>query len=166
MDFKGHRLQFVGFGLSICHEGADVGHGLMANLHITMHDPVTQYEGVLISKTKAEAIRKGTNGKALGSHFATTSSRQMVINGYSFKAPTRADIPYPHGGIPLSQEEWHGRGGGSLCNHSGDCNAELVRDSEGDGYGIFVIALRDIQPGGFIHVDYGKRFIQSSKSNI
>ena len=137
-----------------------MGHGLMANIPIAKGAPITQYEGILIPKTKAEAIRQGIDGKALGSHFATTSVRQMVINGYCFKQDSST------GGVPLSCDEWHGRGGGSLCNHSDNPNAELVRDADGDGYGIYVVALRCISAGEFIHVDYGKRFVRSSKSNF
>ena len=158
--FRDCALLFVGFGLSISLECGNIGNGLMANVPIAIHMPITQYEGVLMHKSKADSIRKGKNGKSLGSHFATTSARQMVINGYCFKSDSSI------GGVPLSIEDWHGRGGGSLCNHSDNPNAELVRDAVGDGYGIYVVALRQIYAGEFIHVDYGKSFIRSSKSNI
>lgn len=161
--FNGHALRFVGFGLSISFEGPRTGFGLMSNLPIPPSTPITQYEGTLIPKSHADSVRKGKDGKRLGSHFATTSARQMIINGFSLK-PVNHDGAY--GGTCLTESEWHGRGGGSLCNHDSEPNAELIRDPSGDGYGLFVVSLRAIAAGEFINVDYGKMFIQSSKSNI
>ena len=164
-QFNGHPLMFIGFGLSISMEGPLVGYGLMANLAIPALSPITQYEGILIPKARAEAVRKGVNGMILGSHFATTSVRQMVINGFSYQPNALSSTIA--GGVRLDIDKWHGRGGGSICNHETDNpNAELVRDSSGDGYGIFVCSLRRIAAGEFIHVDYGKMFVNSSKSNI
>lgn len=164
-QLNGHPLMFVGFGLSISMEGPRVGYGLMANLAIPALSPITQYEGILIPKARAEAMRKGANGMTLGSHFATTSVRQMVINGFSYQPNATNSTIF--GGVRLDMNQWHGRGGGSICNHDAENpNAELVRDSSGDGYGIFVCSLRQIVAGEFIHVDYGKMFLNSSKSNI
>jgi hypothetical protein len=69
----------------------------------------------------------------------------------------------------MSIEELHGCGGGSFCNYSQSANARLVRDNgstEADGYGLFVVANRQISAGEFITVDYGSTFLSSSKSNI
>jgi hypothetical protein len=155
----------VDFGLAICCE-RDHGYGLKTTVAIPSNSPITQYEGIVISKSSAEKIRKEEKGKILGSHFASTSPRLMVINGYSYRQPAHNSDEH-HGGVPLTPEEWTGRGGGSMCNHDDmSPNAELVRDSNFDGYGIFVVSLRDIDCGEFIRVDYGKGFTKSIKSNI
>jgi SET domain-containing protein len=159
----------VGFGLAISKE-PPFGYGLRATQDIPSTTPITQYEGILISRDKAESIRKGKQGKILGSHFATTSARRMVINGYSFDL-SNGDHSSSNvqGGVPLTELDWKGRGGGSICNHAEEKeiqNAELVRDISDDGYGIFIVSTRDIRAGELIHVDYGKRFLKSVKANI
>ncbi len=72
-------------------------------------------------------------------------------------------------GVPLDANALHGLGGGSLCNHSDNPNARLVRNdgvSNGDGSGLFVESVRHISSGEFITVDYGKMFLSSNRSNI
>ena len=160
--YRGHKLRFIEFGLDISHEGA-FGYGLRATLAFSAGTPITQYEGMILTKREAENIRSGPDGKLRSTHFASTSTRSMVINGFSLLDP---NCITGQGGVPIARSEWRGRGGGSLCNHNDDPNASLARDTEGDGYGVFVVARRNISAGEFIHVDYGKRFIQSSKSNI
>jgi hypothetical protein len=163
--FKNQRLRFVEFGLAISLEGSR-GYGLRATIDFKAGCPITQYEGVIVLKMNAEALREGPQGKTLGSHLATTSARSMVINGYSLAADCNDNSAPIQGGVPLPRQDWRGRGGGSMCNYDNDPNATLQRDCSGDGYGIFVIARRDIRAGEFIHVDYGKSFIRSNKSNI
>ena len=160
--YRDHKLKFIEFGLDISHEGT-LGYGLRATLAIPAGTPITQYEGLILTKREAESLRSGPDGKIRSSHFASTGTRSMVINGFSL---LDSSCLTAQGGVPMARSEWRGRGGGSLCNHDDDPNASLERDSYGDGYGVFVIARRDISPGEFIHVDYGKRFIRSSKSNI
>jgi len=106
---------------------------------------------------EAQRIREGENGVVLGSHFATPTSRSMVINGYSLRASETG----PVGGTPMTIEELHGCGG-SFCNYSESANARLVRNkgsTEGDGYGLFVVANCEIKAGEFITVDYGSTFL-------
>lgn len=119
----------------------------------------------MMSYQEAQRVREGRHGDILGSHFATPACRSMVINGYTLKT----DDDRVRGGVHVSREELQGFGGGSFCNYSPEPNARLVRDSgicEGDGYGLFVVALRDIVAGEFITVDYGSTFLASNKSNL
>ena len=156
-------LLFVGYGVAIVPEG-NQGMGLKAEIDIAAGVPITQYEGELITKSEAEVIREMEQGKSMASHFATTSCRSMVINGFSW-----LDNRFPKsasGGVPLSLSEWKGRGGGSICNHDNHPNAALVRDKSGDGYGIFVVSNQEIKAGDFIHVNYGNGFLNSKKSNL
>ena len=161
--YREHKLRFVGFGVDISKEGL-LGHGLRATMNFPAGTPITQYEGLTMTKANAELMRSGPDGKILSSHFASTSVRSIVINGYSVAHTELKDSV--QGGVPLARVDWRGKGGGSLCNHSDQPNAILTRDMTGDGYGVYVIAREDIKAGQFIHVDYGKRFITSNKSNI
>ncbi len=157
------KLLFVGYGVAIVPEG-NQGMGLKAEIDIDEDVPITQYEGELITKSEADVIREMEEGKCMASHFATTSCRSMVINGFSWlddRNPKSACS-----GVPLSLSEWKGRGGGSLCNHDDHPNAKLMRDESGDGYGIFVVSMQKIKAGDFIHVNYGKGFLNSKKSNL
>jgi SET domain len=163
--YHGQQLRFVGFGVDIGLEGP-LGHGLRATMGFAAEAPITQYEGWIMTKTQAEKARSGPDGKARASHFASTSARSMVINGYSVSHTSGPSLTTVQGGVPLTRSEWRGRGGGSLCNHSETPNALLVRDGAGDGYGVYVVALRDIIAGQFIHVDYGKGFLTSNKTNL
>jgi hypothetical protein len=163
-SFRGAELKFIDFGLGISREES-LGNGLRTTTFIPAFMPITQYEGILINKTTAESIRKGPHGKTRASHFASTSVRSMIINGFSLSRETNK-YDSEQGGVPLTLAEWRGRGGGSLCNHNDDPNAELIRDCSGDGYGVFVVSRRDICAGEFIHVDYGKSFLRSCKSNF
>ena len=162
-QFKDCKLRHVGFGLDISKEG-HLGYGLRANMNFHAGTPITQYEGMLMTKRNAEKLRTGPHGKQRASHLATTSTRSMVINGVSLAHSSVTDTD--QGGVPLERIDWRGRGGGSLCNHSDNPNAMLVRDNSNDGYGVFVVAIRDVMAGDFVHVDYGKGFLQSTKSNI
>jgi hypothetical protein len=162
--FREADLMFVDFGLAISSE-EPFGNGLRTITFIPAFTPITQYEGILMNKSTAEAIREGPHGKTQASHFASTSARSIIINGFSLSRGNSGDNS-EQGGVPLALVEWRGRGGGSLCNHSDEPNAQLVRDGSGDGYGVFVVSRRDICAGEFIHVDYGKSFIRSSKSNF
>jgi hypothetical protein len=69
-------------------------------------------------------------------------------------------------GVPITEQDLHGTGGGSFCNHSFNPNAELVRSHCDEGYGILVVAIADIRRGSFIHVNYGKGFLRSKKTNL
>jgi hypothetical protein len=125
-------------------------------------DPITQYEGLILTKSDANAVRNGPEGASRATHFATTAHRGCVINGYSLSPCV--------GGIAMSHGDLRGKGGGSFANHcSSGPNAKLVRDNsrtEGDSYGVFLVATKVIKPGKFIHVDYGKAFVGSKISNI
>ena len=108
-------------------------------------------------------------GHVLGSHFATPACRRMVINGFTLVPDEPDSHESVHGGVSMSRQALHGFGGGSFCNFSHNPNAKLVRDNgvtEGDGYGIFVVATRMIKSGEFITVDYGSTYLASNKSNI
>jgi SET domain len=119
----------------------------------------------MLTYAEAQHIREGPMGHVLGSHFATPACRSMVINGYTLSQDSNTE----QGGVKMSRDALQGYGGGSFCNFSSDPNAKLVRDnsaSETDGYGIFVVSVRDIQAGEFITVDYGSTFLSSNKSNL
>ena len=71
-----------------------------------------------------------------------------------------------------------GKGGGSFANHQFSWegegpNAALVPDEFANGpmrtrdeSALFLVAQKDISSGEFIHVNYGEKFVRSSKSNI
>jgi hypothetical protein len=137
---------------------------------IPSNTAITQYEGLLITKAHADAVRNSYGGKQKAGHFCTTSVRCMVINGYSVEShqPNQQHSRPTLSGVPLhiDSPQWKGCGGASICNHSIDPNATLHRDPTGDGYGVFAVSLRQINKGEFIHVDYTNRFLNSSKGNI
>jgi hypothetical protein len=169
-EYRGHPLLFVGYDLAIARESDEMGFGLKALINIPAHTPITQYEGVLITKQKADSVRSSEGGKTKSGHFCSTSVRAMVINGYSVDAtqPGQISPNYTLSGIPfhIDSPYWRGCGGASVINHSNNPNAFLQRDASGDGYGVFAISQRNISKGDFIHVDYKHRFITSTKGNI
>ncbi len=165
--FRGQPLCFVGYELALAQEDDVRGTGLRSLKCFEKGDVITQYEGELITWVEAERVREGPDGKSRSSHFATTASKSCVINGYSLKRGLQ--FASPVGGVPLTRQEWLGRGGGSMCNHSANPNAELVRttdDSCVSDDGIFVVALMRITANEFINVAYGSQFVKSNKSNI
>ena len=89
-------------------------------------------------------MRTGENGEILGQHFATPHARAFVVNGFSLRKTNDMESSKPQSGVPKTLSELHGTGGGSFCNHSNTPNARLVRSEKDEGYGIFVVALRDI----------------------
>ena len=121
-------------------------------------------QGHLITKEKATRIAEGPDGLILSQHFATPFHRGFVVNGYSLKSNERESAF--EGGVPLALNDLKGIGGGSFCNHSDTANARLERWEGDNGCAIFVISIRDIMRGEFIHVDYGQSFLRSSRSNI
>jgi hypothetical protein len=144
------------------------GLGLKTTCMIAAGSPITQYEGCILSKSEADRIQESMpHGKVLSSHFASVYFQGPVINGFSVREQDQSPEEIV-GGVPLSRHQLRGRGGGSFCNHTDDPNATLVRDtrSRGDSFGLFVVSLRSIEPGEFIHVNYGTRFIQSKRSNM
>jgi hypothetical protein len=175
-EFRRVNLQFVGYSLVIARQSRNMGFGLKTLALIPPHTPITQYEGVLMTKKEADDIRKGQFGKLRASHFASCHSRQYVINGYSVNS-TQLRNQEGHflferranGGIPLhiDDKKWKGMGGGSLCNHSDKPNAMLFQSPDGKGNDVFVLSLDNpIEPGQFITVNYGRSFLKSSKSNV
>ena len=124
-------------------------------------------QGIVITDEQATRLRESPCGGSLGTHFATPASRRVCINGYTLK--TAGTFDAASGGVPRTLQELHGMGGGSFCNHSATPNACLVRDqsaTESDGRGLFVVATHNIAVGDFIHVDYGRSYLASNKTNI
>ena len=125
------------------------------------------HQGIVITDEHATRLRESPGGSRVGTHFATPASRRVCINGYTLASVTTGSMD--QGGVPRTLTQLHGMGGGSFCNHSYSPNAELVRDqssSEKDGRGLFVVAIRDISVGEFIHVDYGRSYLSSNKTNL
>ncbi len=165
--FRGQTLWTVGYELSIQNEG-HFGKGLVARRPICAGQAITQYEGNVITKNMARAIREGEDGKVLSSHFCTPkNARGLVINGFAIHpCPLPSPIPGHAIGTPISISDIKGHGGGSFCNHSDDPNAKFAVDKSGIGIEVFVIALRAIEAGEYIHVDYRSAFLNSCITNI
>jgi hypothetical protein len=175
-EFRNTNLLFIGYSLAIARQGARLGFGLKTLVAIPPVTPITQYEGILLSKQEADNIRKGQFGIIRASHFVSCHSRQWIINGYSvLSAQVRdgmmeSDLERrTKGGVPIhiDDKRWKGMGGGSLCNHSETPNAMLFKSADGDCQDVYVVSLnKEIAPGEFITVSYGKGFLKSTKSNI
>jgi hypothetical protein len=144
-----------------------------------------------MTRAEANRVRKGPNGNILGSHFASiVTARTFVINGYSLKQEAKdssdsirkssqpgdpsssscvnGDCVPLQGGIPMLRKDLHGLGGGSFANHSATPNAAFVGDDSGHvlTLPLFLVATTPIHDGQFIHVCYGKWFLNSCISNI
>jgi hypothetical protein len=175
LSFKSTELRFVGYTLAIARQSKSMGFGLKTLKDIPPFTPITQYEGVILSKDEADRIRKGENGKDIGTHFASCYSRLWVINGFSVissqkRKPRNESVSERvSGGVPIHIDDrrWKGMGGGSLCNHSDEPNAKLVRSKTGEGKEVFVVCKeKTIMAGEFINVSYGKQFVRSTRSNM
>jgi hypothetical protein len=164
--FNDTALLFLGFELNVCREEG-MGYGLKTNVFIPRGRPITQYEGIVCTRDEADEIRERKDGKFLASWFASTHLKGYVINGITLqKSPTPDPTPGKSPGTPLAWNELKGYGGGSFCNHADNPNAKLVRCHRGDGLGVFVVAVKDIEPKSFIHVSYGASFVRSKWSNL
>lgn len=121
----------------------------------------------MLTREEADKIHDGENGHEKSRHFASPYARDIVINGLAIYSHSMTQSDHNSvSGTPITIHDVKGRGGGSFCNHSDNPNAKLERSSCGDGRGLFVVALRDIQKGEFITVDYGKSFLESKWSNL
>ena len=187
--YESTRLLTIGYGLHVVPEvigHIHMGYGLKTSVAISKGTPITQYEGEILSSVRAAAIHEADPSQS--SHFATPVKGGPVINGFQRVLPydseeprtsTANDLVIGKCGEPiiLPYTSLKGKGGGSFANHQsktdGDGpNAEFQpnrftgKHGARDETGLFIIAIRDIRPGEFIHVNYGDKFINSSKSNI
>ena len=133
--------------------------------HFQYHHICYVFQGNVISRKEADNIREGEHGKRLASHFATPSTKGMVINGFAIYKPPLPE-PGTVSGTPISRYDIVGRGGGSFCNHSSTPNAKFMASYDDDGLGLFIVSTRQINQGEFINVEYGKGFRSSKKSNL
>ncbi len=188
-EYDGKPLLFIGYGLNVQREisdcGIDMGFGLKACVDIPRGNPITQYEGEMLSREQTLVIADKSKHRA--SHFATPVKGGPSINGFQMCTQLPVNLPKTDiydgklAGDPilLCFASLKGKGGGSFANHEwqedGQCgpNAELVPDRfvkgpmrTRDETALFLVATRDIQSGEFIHVNYGRNFVKSSKSNI
>jgi hypothetical protein len=168
--YNGKHLKFVGYDLVIARQSADMGFGLKTLVDIQKGEPITQYEGHVLTKAEANILRESKDKARCdkGNHLATPAAREFVLNGFSVdwrQAGQWTQDP-PSSGIPVHIDKWIGLGGASICNHSDDNNAVLKRDHEGDGLGVFAVAVKDIKCGEFITVNYTRQFVNSERGNI
>ncbi len=157
--YDGYELLTVGYGLRL-KEQVGKGLGLVTEVFLSAGTVITQYEGILLTKKVCEKILKAN--KSLTTHYCTTYCRQIVIDGWRLVK----DGVQPTNPAELTLQQLVGHGGGSFVNHSDHPNAELIRVDKGDGYGVYVKALEDIQMNEFIGVDYSTGFLTSNKSNL
>ncbi len=154
--FNDEKLLTLKYGLDLVREQG-MGLGLRTNAAIAKGSLITQYDGVVLEKKEGEARK--WQARYASSHYCTTVCREYVVDGYK----TQTAIP----GDPSVLEDTRGWGGGSFANHAPPnthaCNAELFKP---DAYLIFLRALRDIEEGEMIRINYGLGFLGSEKSNI
>jgi len=118
------------------------GNGLFASKSFNKNELITAYEGEEIDRATADQLRK--EGK--DTHIKSISAFHQLVNG--FKDPKEAA----------------GKGGGSFANTTKgtqfEQNAEIVRKTnKKTGLDqLYVKALKDIQPGEEVFVDYGKDY--------
>jgi hypothetical protein len=164
-SFQGQHLMFVGYELTVGNQG-DLGKGLVAKNRIPSGRAITQYEGLAYTKQYVRKLSENI-GIHIGSHFASPGAKMFVINGFAlYPSP----LPNPEigkcQGTPIALHELKGFGGGSFCNHSDHPNAELVPSDRDDGLGLFIVAIKDIEAGEFITVNYSSKFLNSKWRNI
>lgn len=106
------RLATVGNGLEVRASSVPAaGMGLFATRNFAKGDPVTEYEGKLITHSEAKQLSKEDR-----SHVRSHILQRWAINGKIV------------GGRPISASSLQGRGGGAMVNHVASSKANVVFD--------------------------------------